>query len=115
MNEDKFNKIREMLVGERTKTRKVFIYAGFFILFCAIILILMPTPQAQIPCYISPQQKEILKGRISSIASTQKVSEYTIFRYMKAALKYETIGKMPCDKYTEALEYLEDVERQVLN
>lgn len=34
---------------------------------------------------------------------------------MKAALKYETIGKMPCDKYTEALEYLEDIERQVLN
>ncbi len=115
MNEDKFNKIRETLVGAQTKTRKVLIYSGLFILFCAILLILMPPPQAQIPCYISPQQKETLKGRISSIASTQKVSEYTLFRYMKAALKYETIGKMPCDKYTEALEYLENVERQVLN
>ena len=37
MNEDKFNKIREALVGARTKTRKVLVYAGFFIPFCAII------------------------------------------------------------------------------
>ena len=115
MNEDKFNKIRETLVGARTKTRKALVYAGFFISFCAVILILIPTPQAQIPCYISPQQKKQLKEKISFIASTQKVSKYRLFRHMKATLKYETIGKMPCDKYTKALEYLENVERQVLN
>lgn len=35
MNEDKFNKIRETLVGARTKTRKVlYIFRSFYIVLC---------------------------------------------------------------------------------
>lgn len=114
MNEEKLEQIKKVLIKSRTKTKKAFIYAGFIIFVCAVTIAQIPS-KPMILCYISPQQKELLKEKISFIASTQKVSEYRLFRHMKATLKYETIGKMPCDKYTKALEYLENVERQVLN
>ena len=115
MNKEKLRKIKKTLLRPYTKTKKNFVYTVLFMLLCTIIIVFNLASKTSIPCYISPQQKDVLKGRISSISASQKVSEYTLFRHMKGTLKYETIGKMPCDKYTEALEYLENVERQVLN
>lgn len=115
MKRENLQNIRKTLVKPRPKIKRTFIFIGFFILIVGIGTVFISASKTTVPCYISPQQKSVLKKRISSIAATQKVSEYTLFRHMKATLKYETIGKMPCDKYTKALEYLENIERQVLN
>ena len=113
MNEEKLHNIRQTLVKSRSKMNKRLLFTGFFLLLFSISAAFNFKPQKEIPCYISPEQKAVLKSRISSIAATQKVSEYMIFRRLKGALKYETIRKMSCKQYTEALEYLTGIERYV--
>ena len=113
MDVKKLEKIEQAFVKPERKQRFLFVLI-FVVLSAASVVGFKIYDKEPIPCYISPDQKSHLKDRIASIAASKKVSEYTLFRGMKKALKYDTIGRIPCNRYNAALEYLDDAEKQIM-
>lgn len=110
MNKE-LERIKEMLASAPKKRRKR-VYSALLFLFLMTGLLIL-TGNNNYSCRISQDQKSFLKARIEKIAASGKTSKYMLYRHLKAQIKYETIGKMPCHTFDTASKFLDDYEERI--